>query len=109
MFLALLYLSILSGTGAIVTTDVSLAADKTFDYIIVGGGTAGLTVAGRLTEDANISVLVIEAGPDNRTSPLESVVDFPIAFNTALDWQYLTVDSKTIHGSVSFNEPGLLR
>ena len=104
MFLVLLYLSVLSGTGAIVTTDVSLAADKTFDYIIVGGGTAGLAVAGRLTEDANISVLVIEAGPDNRTSPLESVVDFPIAFNTALDWQYLTVDSKTIHGSASFNK-----
>ena len=109
MFLALLHLGILSGTGAVVTTDVSLAANKNFDYIIVGGGTAGLAVAGRLTEDADISVLVIEAGPDNRTSPLESVVDFPIAFNTALDWQYLTVDSKTIHGSVSYNEPGLLR
>ena len=33
-----------------------------FDYLIAGGGTAGLTVAARLTEDPNIVVGVIEAG-----------------------------------------------
>lgn len=36
--------------------------DKAFDYVIVGGGLAGLTLASRLSEDANISVAVIEAG-----------------------------------------------
>ncbi|SCO03416.1 related to alcohol oxidase [Fusarium fujikuroi] len=33
-----------------------------YDYVIVGGGTSGLTVADRLTEDANTTVLVLEAG-----------------------------------------------
>jgi choline dehydrogenase len=33
-----------------------------YDYVIVGGGTAGLTVADRLTEDESITVLVIESG-----------------------------------------------
>ncbi|KAK7032148.1 hypothetical protein VNI00_013322 [Paramarasmius palmivorus] len=33
-----------------------------YDYVIVGGGTAGLTVAARLTEDESVSVVVIEAG-----------------------------------------------
>ena len=32
------------------------------DYVIVGGGTGGLTIAARLAEDKNISVAVIEAG-----------------------------------------------
>lgn len=41
-----------------------------FDYIIVGGGTAGLTVADRLTEDADIKVLVIEAGQDRTSDAL---------------------------------------
>ena len=36
---------------------------KQYDYVIVGGGTAGLTVANRLTEDDAVSVLVIEYGP----------------------------------------------
>ncbi|KAF8322527.1 alcohol oxidase [Clavulina sp. PMI_390] len=53
-----------------VTTDPSAIANQTFDYIIVGGGTAGLTVANRLSEDHGITVLVVEAGFDNRTDPL---------------------------------------
>lgn len=44
-----------------------------FDYIIVGGGTAGLTVANRLSEDASIKVLVIEAGQDHSQNPLVQV------------------------------------
>lgn len=43
---------------------------ETFDYIIIGGGTAGLTVADRLTEDENVKVLVVEAGEDRSKDPL---------------------------------------
>ncbi|KAK5655042.1 hypothetical protein OQA88_5941 [Cercophora sp. LCS_1] len=43
---------------------------ETFDYIIVGGGTAGLVVASRLTENADVRVLVIEAGADRSNDPL---------------------------------------
>lgn len=36
--------------------------DTTFDYIVVGGGTAGLTIAKRLAEDPLVKVAVVEAG-----------------------------------------------
>ncbi|KAK3313019.1 hypothetical protein B0H66DRAFT_644141 [Apodospora peruviana] len=43
--------------------------DKPFDYIVVGGGTAGLVVANRLTEDSHVRVLVVEAGADRSSDP----------------------------------------
>jgi choline dehydrogenase-like flavoprotein len=46
------------------------ALDQPFDYIVVGGGTAGLVVANRLTEDSNVRVLVVEAGADRTADPL---------------------------------------
>jgi ribulose 1,5-bisphosphate synthetase/thiazole synthase len=36
--------------------------NATYDYVVIGGGTAGLTIAARLAEISNVSVAVIEAG-----------------------------------------------
>lgn len=37
-------------------------APQSFDFVVVGGGTAGIALAARLSEDANVSVCVLEAG-----------------------------------------------
>lgn len=54
-------------------TNVAADADNhTFDYIVVGGGLTGITVAARLAEDNDqvATVLVIEAGEDDRKNDL---------------------------------------
>ena len=42
---------------------------ENYDFVIIGGGTAGLTIALRLTEDYRLRVLVIEAGENRLEEP----------------------------------------
>jgi choline dehydrogenase len=44
-------------------------ARKTYDFVIIGGGTAGLTLAARLTENPRVTVGVIEAGKNRLADP----------------------------------------
>lgn len=46
------------------------------DYIIVGGGTSGLVVTNRLSEDSGFEVLVLEAGDDLTADPRVNVPAF---------------------------------
>lgn len=64
---------------------------KNYDYVIIGGGTAGSVLASRLTEDPTISVLVLEAGQDHR-GILETRIPaaFGKLFHTDNDWNYRT-------------------
>ena len=58
-----------------------------YDYIVVGGGSAGAVIASRLTEDPSITVLLLEAGGD---TPFYTEIPgaLGLALNSNLDWNY---------------------
>ncbi|KAF2729733.1 alcohol oxidase [Polyplosphaeria fusca] len=71
---------------------MSIPAVKEFDFIVVGGGTAGNVVAGRLAESPDVSVLVIEAGIEKATE-VEAITTPSSAFslrNSQYDWAFKT-------------------
>jgi choline dehydrogenase len=90
-----------SPTGSLLGSSFGVPGDQLFDYVIVGGGTAGLVLANRLSENSDISIAVIEAGGfyeiDNGN--LSQIPFFaPIGtdkstenYNPLVDWGFVTV------------------
>lgn len=81
---------------AMSTSTTSLATS--YDFVIVGGGTSGLTVANRLSEDSGTHVLVLEAGGNHLTDPRVIIPALCMqAPGSELDWQLMTVPQVRFH------------
>ncbi|XP_031838198.2 glucose dehydrogenase [FAD, quinone]-like [Nomia melanderi] len=63
-----------------------------YDFVIIGGGSAGSVLANRLSENGNWSVLLVEAGP-NEPDITDVPLTFPVFQLTPLDWQFKTEPS----------------
>jgi choline dehydrogenase len=81
----------------------------TWDYVIVGGGSAGSALAARLTEDASTRVLVLEAGRrDHLWDPfihMPAALSFPIG-NPRYDWMYRSEPEPFMHGRRIYHARG---
>jgi len=75
-----------------------------FDFIVVGGGSAGAVVANRLTAAAGVSVLVLEAGGNEVPADVAIPAHWPALLRSSIDWGYTSVPQPGLDGR-STNEP----
>ncbi|MDO7836332.1 GMC family oxidoreductase N-terminal domain-containing protein [Sphingobium sp. HBC34] len=73
-------------------------SDGAYDYIVVGGGSAGCVIAARLTEDPSIRVLLLEAGPRDTNPWIHIPLGYGKLFkHRKLNWLYETAPEPNLN------------
>jgi len=70
--------------------------EATYDYVVVGSGSAGAVLAARLTEDPRTTVLLLEAGGESDVDEVNIPAAFSSLFKTRWDWNYSTTGQKQL-------------
>jgi choline dehydrogenase-like flavoprotein len=78
-----------------------------FDYIVIGGGSAGCVLAARLTEDPAVSVCLVEAGPADKSVLIHCPAGLAVlAQTTQANWAFQTVPQPGLNGRRGYQPRG---
>ncbi|MFK7803782.1 MAG: GMC family oxidoreductase, partial [Anaerolineae bacterium] len=77
-----------------------------YDYIVIGAGSAGCAIVNRLTENSDAKVLLLEAGGPDSEDAIHIPAAFPGLFKTPFDWAYETPPQPGLNGRKEFMPRG---
>lgn len=81
--------------------------ERTFDYLVLGGGSTGSVIAGRLTEDPTVSLALLEAGDEGTSwvirTPLAGALMVPTRLH---NWAFRTVPQAGLNGRCGYQPRG---
>jgi choline dehydrogenase len=75
---------------------------SSYDYVVIGAGSAGCVLANRLTESPDVRVLLLEAGPSDDADEIHIPAAFSALFKTRWDWNYETTEQKHLGGRPTY-------
>src|SRR6201993_2405146 len=76
-----------------------------YDFVVVGAGSGGCAVAGRLSEDATTSVALLDAGGRNDTWRITTPFGLALPYKAA-NWAFDTVPQKGLNGRIGYQPRG---
>ncbi len=81
--------------------------NRTFDYIVVGAGSAGCVIAARLSEDPSVSVCLLEAGGPDKSVLIHAPIGVAAMMPTKINnWAFETIPQKGLNGRKGYQPRG---